>query len=76
MKHWIIPANPQRYKLADAIRELNGIIDWRQHNKFEIGDIVYIYCSRPISKIVYKMEVIATDITREYTIADQQYWHT
>lgn len=76
MKHWIIPANPQRYKLADAIRELNGIIDWRQHNKFEIGDIVYIYCSRPISKIVYKMEVIATDITREYTIADQQYWNT
>lgn len=22
------------------------------------------------------MEVIATDITREYTIADQQYWNT
>ena len=76
MKYWIIPANPQRYKLKDALRELNGIIDWRQHNKFEIGDIVYIYCSKPISQIIYKMEVIETDITREYTIADQQYWST
>ena len=45
-------------------------------NKFEIGDIVYIYCSKPISQIIYKMEVIETDITREYTIADQQYWST
>jgi 5-methylcytosine-specific restriction protein A len=76
MRHWIIPANPQRYKLAEALKELNGTIDWRQHNKFEIGDIVYIYCSKPISQIVYKMEVIATDITKEYTIADKQYWKT
>ncbi|MBR2457674.1 MAG: hypothetical protein IKB31_11125 [Bacteroidaceae bacterium] len=76
MRHWIIPANPQRYKLAEALKELNGTIDWRQHNKFEIGDIVYIYCSKPISQIVYKMEVIATDITKEYTIADKQYWNT
>ena len=30
MRHWIIPANPQRYKLAEALKELNGTIDWRQ----------------------------------------------
>ena len=76
MRHWIIPANPRIYKLDDALRDLNGIIDWRQYNNFEIGDIVYIYCSKPISKIIYQMEVIATNITSEYTIADQEYWNT
>ena len=74
MKHWIIPANPKLYRIADAIRDLNGVIDWRQYNNFEVGDIVYIYCSKPVSQILYKMEVIATNISREYTIADQQYW--
>ncbi len=76
MKYWIIPANPQRYNLSDAIKDFNGIIDWRQYNNFEVGDIVYIYCCKPISQIIYKMEVIATNITREHTIADQQYWST
>lgn len=76
MRYWIIPANPKLYRIADAIRDLNGVIDWRQHNNFEVGDIVYIYCSKPISQIIYKMEVIATNISREYTIADQQYWRT
>lgn len=76
MRYWIIPANPKLYRIADAIRDLNGVIDWRQYNNFEVGDIVYIYCSKPISQIIYKMEVIATNISREYTIADQQYWRT
>lgn len=76
MRYWIIPANPKLYSIADAIRDLNGVIDWKQHNNFEVGDIVYIYCSKPISQIIYKMEVIATNISREYTIADQQYWRT
>ena len=73
MKYWIIPANPTIYNLEDALKELPNI-DWRQHNNFEIGDVVYIYCSKPISKILYKMEVIEVDITREYIIEDKRYW--
>ena len=76
MRHWIIPANPRIYKLDNALRDLNGVIDWRQYNNFEIGDIVFIYCSKPISQIIYQMEVIATNITSEYTIADQEYWNS
>ena len=76
MRYWIIPANPKLYRIADAIRDLNGVIDWRQYNNFEVGVIVYIYCSKTVSQILYKMEVIATNISREYTIADQQYWRT
>jgi 5-methylcytosine-specific restriction protein A len=76
MRHWIIPANPRIYKLDNALKDLNGVIDWRQYNNFEIGDIVFIYCSKPISQIIYQMEVIATNITSEYTIADQEYWNS
>ena len=73
MNYWIIPANPQRYRLADALQEL-PFVDWRQHNNFEVGDIVYIYNSRPDSQILYKMEVTAVNLTANETVADRQYW--
>lgn len=73
MNYWIIPANPQRYRLADAVQEL-PFVDWRQHNNFEVGDIVYIYNSRPDSQILYKMEVTAVNLTANETVADRQYW--
>ena len=73
MNYWIIPANPQRYRLADAVQEL-PFVDWRQHNNFEVGDIVYIYNSRPDSQILYKMEATAVNLTANETVADRQYW--
>lgn len=75
MDYWIIPANPKRYRLADVLRELPHV-DWRQHNNFEVGDIVFIYNSRPDSQILYKMEVIAVNLKTDETTADRQYWAT
>jgi 5-methylcytosine-specific restriction protein A len=73
MNYWIIPANPNRYKLAEVLRD-RECVDWRQHNNFEIGDIVFIYNSKPDSQILYKMEVIAVNLTGNETTADRQYW--
>ena len=73
MNYWIIPANPNLYRLEDILNERNTI-DWRQHNNFEIGDIEYIYISRPKSKIMYKMEVIAVNLKAKESIADRIYW--
>lgn len=73
MNYWIIPANPKRYRLADVLH-VHDIVDWRQHNNFEIGDIVFIYNSRPDSQILYKMEVTAVNLPAEDTIVDRQYW--
>ena len=73
MKYWIIPANPNRYKLAEVLHDMHSV-DWRQHNNFEVGDIVYIYNSRPDSQILYKMEVTAVNLTADETAADRQYW--
>ena len=73
MNYWIIPANPNRYRLAEVLRDMQSV-DWRQHNNFEVGDLVFIYNSRPDSQILYKMEVIAVNLTAEQTVADRQYW--
>lgn len=73
MNYWIIPANPKKYRLADVIKDMPHI-DWRQHNNFEIGDIVYIYNSRPDSQIIYKMEVIEINLTADKSLADKIYW--
>lgn len=75
MNYWIIPANPKRYRLADVLRELPHV-DWKQHNNFGVGDIVFIYNSRPDSQILYKMEVIAVNLKTDETTADRQYWAT
>ena len=53
MTEWLISANPAYYQHETAFRE-NGYIDWNQTRNFQIGDIVYIYCSNPLSRIKYK----------------------
>lgn len=73
MNYWRIPANPNRYRLAEVLRDMQSV-DWRQHNNFEVGDIVFIYNSRPDSQILYKMEVIAVNLTADQAAADRQYW--
>lgn len=73
MNYWIIPANPNRYRLAEVLRGMQSV-DWRQHNNLEVGDLVFIYNSRPDSQILYKMEVIAVNLTADQTVADRQYW--
>ena len=73
MNYWIIPANPNRYRLAEVLRDMQSV-DWRQHNNFKVGDIVFIYNSRPDSQILYRMEVIAVNLKADETAIDRQYW--
>lgn len=73
MTHWIIPANPNRYRLIDVLRELPHV-DWRLHNNIQVGDIVYIYCSSPVSQIKYKMRVTSINLSTEESTADRGYW--
>lgn len=73
MNYWNIPANPNRYRLADVLLDIKSV-DWRQHNNLEVGDIVFIYNSRPDSQILYKMEVVAVNLTADETAANRQYW--
>lgn len=70
---WIIPCDLNYYDAKSAFETLN-IIDWRQHNRFNIDDIVYIYASVPYQRIMFKTRVIAVDLSYEETIDDRQFW--
>lgn len=74
MKGWIISANNKYYDYHRAFADLD-LIDWIDNNRnFSREDIVYIYSSKPIGKIEYKCEVVATNIKYENTIDDKKYW--
>ena len=54
--NWMISANGKIYDHAKAFAKW-GYIDWRQHAKYNVGDIVYIYCTKPYQKVMYKTKV-------------------
>ena len=52
-----------------------GSIDWRQgKTKYNVGDIVYIYCTSPIQKIRFKC--IVTQLNKQFSEIrdDKEYW--
>lgn len=59
---WMIPSNPRIYDVDEGFRQGGGIIEWHQHNKICAGDEVYIYCSAPYSALIYRCEVVASDL--------------
>lgn len=76
MSTWVIASNPATYN-AEASLQTNGQMDWVTNNKFELGDIVYVYeviPPRGRGGIVYKLEVAADDITMATKIDDRRFW--
>ncbi len=62
-KYWILTCDTSRYDIHTLFNE-NGFCLWNQRRNFEVGDVVYIYESKPISKIVYKAIVEEINIKR------------
>ena len=73
MKYWIIPANSKRYDYVSAF-EKQEFIDWTKNQKYEIGDIVYIYCSKPFQKIMYKTMIEKIFISYNAEVNDKEFW--
>ena len=59
---WMIPSNPKVYNVDAGFRGGRGVIEWHQHNDVKPGDEVFIYCSAPYSALIYRCEVVASDI--------------
>ena len=70
---WMISANGKMYDHASSFAT-NGFIDWRQRAKYNVGDIVYIYCTRPFKKIMYKCEVVKHSMPFSQCIDDAVFW--
>lgn len=76
MSTWVIASNPATYN-AEASLAANGQMDWVTNNKFEVGDVVYVYeviPPRGRGGIVYKLGVMADDITMATKIDDRKFW--
>lgn len=71
---WMIAANATMYDHAAAFQRW-GFIDWRQRAKYSVGDIVYIYCTRPYMKVMYKAVVERESIPSSEIVDDREYWH-
>lgn len=71
---WIISANPEGY-YHDKSFEKNGFIDWNQYGRtFSIGDVVYVYVSKTLKRIVYKTVVEKVNLTVGEYIDDSEFW--
>ncbi|AOZ99156.1 HNH endonuclease [Flavobacterium commune] len=74
MKEWIISANAEMYDHTSSFEHF-GYIDWRQGlTKFEIGDIIYIYSTRPTSAIQYKCIIEKINLSKHNIRDDKNYW--
>ncbi|WP_419882343.1 HNH endonuclease [Peribacillus sp. B-H-3] len=63
MNVWLKPARLE-FDVAEAFKEL-GSIDWGTRNNIQKGDIVYIYMSAPVSKIIFKAQCTEEDISKD-----------
>lgn len=72
--NWLISANGKIYNHNQAFKKW-GYIDWKQIGRYEIGDIVYIYCTIPVQKIIYKCEVIKNNMTYDQCEDDREFWY-
>ncbi|MRJ47087.1 HNH endonuclease [Fundicoccus ignavus] len=70
---WIISANGKIYDHSAAF-ERWGFIDWRQTANYEVGDTIYIYCTVPIQKVMYKTVVEKTNMTSDEIVNDEIFW--
>ena len=61
MANWILAANPKYYDHDKAFLD-QGYVDWKQTRNFCVGDLVYVYCTKPIAKVKYKTVVSQTNM--------------
>lgn len=73
MKYWIVPSNDNTFRIGDAIKAQNGVVDWRT-DKFSVGDIVFIYKTVPEKRIHYKMEVLKVKMIFDKALEQEPYW--
>ena len=73
MKHWIIPSNGRVFDLEGALAANQGLLDWRVKN-VSVGDIVYIYKTKPDSCIKYMMEVVKNEVPESERLNQHRFW--
>ncbi len=63
-KFWILVCNIKRYDVHTIFKD-QGYCLWNQRRDFQIGDILYIYETKPVSKFIYKAVVEEINVKRD-----------
>lgn len=71
--NWIISADINYFRVDKAF-EKKEYVDWRQTSNYSIGDIVYIYCIKPIQKVMFKTIVEKVNMSFEETLDDRKFF--
>lgn len=73
VSYWLVPSNSTKFNLHGYLIN-HSIVDWKQFNNYVEGDIVFMYCTRPDSKVRYMFRVIRTELTSEDYQNDKSFW--
>lgn len=69
----VISANGKMYDHASSFAK-NGLLNWRQNNtRYCIGNIVYIYCTKPLSRVMFRCVVEKEGISFSETVDDREF---
>lgn len=74
MNYWILPSNEDKFRLSDLLK-VSKLVDWKQHNNYEVGDVVFIYNSHPLHRILYMMSVERINVPSSEYINDHRFWN-
>ena len=72
---WVIPCNPKLYDIVGALEKLDTI-EWSQTNNTSVGDTVYIYVGGEYKAIMYKCEVLETELYGNRSDKDLEFYKT
>lgn len=70
---WLVPSNNGMFRVDDCIDD-NGFVFWRQYHNICADDYVYLYGTKPDSRIKYLMRVEAADLPRSGEVEEKEYW--
>lgn len=71
--NWMISANGKMYDHASSFATF-GFIDWRQRANYSVGDVVFIYCTKPIKRVMYKCEIVECYKSFNECVDDSKFW--
>ena len=71
--YWLISSNDSIFRLEDCLNE-SQYVNWQSSFSPKVGDVVFIYRTKPTQRVCYMMEVVAINIPYRKTINDIKYW--
>lgn len=72
--YWIMSANQNFYNHSQSFKDHGGFIDWHQLANYKIGDIVFIYSTKPVQRILYETIVENVGFSHSKAKDEEKYW--